>query len=211
VKKEVIQKMFSFKSTFSSIGRIGLAAFILCAIARMPAAASDDLDRALLRASEAGDTLSMNRLLDRGANVNAMLDGDGSPLIAASRKGRLEAAALLLNRRADPNMQVPKDGSPLIVAAQGGFVELIALLLDRGAAIDQIVPGDENPLIQASASGRLEVVKLLVNRGANVNARAWAERTIDRPNGEWRTALTMARQGNHSEVVSFLLASGGHP
>ena len=202
--------MFSFRSTpmFRSAGKIGMAAYFLCAIARISSAASDDLDRALLRASEVGDISTMNRLLDGGANVNAMLDGDGSPLIAAARRGHLEAARLLLNRGADSNIQVPKDGNPLIMAARGGHMEVVALLLDRGAAINHIVAGDENPLIQASASGRLDVVKLLVNRGADVNARAWAERTIDRSNGEWRTALSMARQGNHAEVVSFLLAVG---
>jgi hypothetical protein len=52
------------------------------------------------------------------------------------------------------------------------------------------------------------VVKLLIARRANVNARAWAERASERPDGEWRTPLSMARKGGHDAVVAFLLASG---
>jgi ankyrin repeat protein len=85
---------------------------------------------------------------------------------------------------------------------------VVTLLLDRGANIEKIVPEDENALIQASGEGHLNVVKLLVKRGANVNARAWAGKSFERPDGEWRTPLSMARKGGHEAVVAFLIESG---
>jgi len=166
------------------------------------------LDEALYEAAERGDLAEINELLNAGANVNCALDGDGSPLIGAARKGRLAAVRLLLDRGADPNLAVPGDGNPLIVAASEGHADVVLLLLDRGSNIDQIVPGDENALIQASGEGHLQVVKLLVARGADVNARAWAERALEPPSGEWRTPLSMARKGGHEAVVAFLLAAG---
>ena len=94
------------------------------------------------------------------------------------------------------------------MAAREGHTDVVTLLLDRGASVNQVVPEDENALIQASGEGRLDVVKLLLARGADVNIRAWAESALERPDGEWRTALSMARRGRHDSVVRLLLAAG---
>jgi beta-lactamase regulating signal transducer with metallopeptidase domain len=166
------------------------------------------LDRALYESAEEGDVDAIAKLLDAGADVNAAIGGDGSPLIGAARQGRLDAVRLLLDRGADPNGAVRGDGNPLIMAASEGHSDVVELLLDRGASIDQILPGDENALIQASGHGQLPVVKLLVARGADVNARAWAARSPDGEEGEWRTPLSMARAGKHEAVVAFLLSAG---
>jgi len=166
------------------------------------------LDRALYEAAESGDIAEIDGLLQAGADVNCALDGDGSPLIAAARESRLDIVRHLLDRGADVNMAVPGDGNPLIMAAREGAAAVVALLLDRGADIDRMVPDDENALIQASGGGHLDVVKLLIARGADVNARAWAESARERPRGEWRTPLSMARQGRHDSVVAVLLAAG---
>jgi beta-lactamase regulating signal transducer with metallopeptidase domain len=168
---------------------------------------SSPLDQALYEAAENGDISEINRLLDAGANVNSMIDGDGSPLIGAARNGRFAAVRLLLDRGADPNLSVPGDGNPLIMASGEGQADVVTLLLDRGARIDAVVPGDENALIQASGSGQLAVVKLLVSRGADVDTRVWVDETPWQK-GEWRSPLSMARKGGHKAVVTFLLASG---
>jgi ankyrin repeat protein len=164
------------------------------------------LDVALFEAAADGDIGAITKLLDAGADVNAAIGGDGSPLIGAAREGRLDAARLLLDRGADVDKGVRGDGSALIMAAREGHIDVVTLLLDRGASIEHVVPGDENALIQASGSGRLEVVKLLVSRGADVNARVWAPRSRDE--GEWRTPLGMARQGKHASVMAFLQSVG---
>jgi hypothetical protein len=168
------------------------------------------LDRALVEAIQE-DRATANEVLElltAGADVNATIDGDGSPLIVAAREGRMDIVRLLLDRGADVNLAVVGDGSPLIMAAREGHADIVALLLDKGAHIDQMVPADENALIQASGEGQLPVVQLLVARGADVNARAWAEAAYERPGGEWRTPLSMARKGAHAAVVAFLISAG---
>jgi bla regulator protein BlaR1 len=166
------------------------------------------IDRALVEAVDEGDIEDVRALLESGASINARVDGDGSPLIAAARNGNMTLVRFLLDRGADPDMGVEGDGNPLIMAAREGHVSIVQLLLEKGASVDQVVDGDENALIQASGEGHLDVVKLLVTRGADVNARVWADSAFERPNGEWRTPLSMARRGGHRAVVEFLRANG---
>ena len=172
------------------------------------ATGSPRLNRALLEAVEEGDIGEINKLLESGADVNAAIEGDGSPLIVAAREGQIEVVRLLLDRGAEPDRGVPGDGNAIIMAAREGHEEVVRLLLDRGAHIDQVVPGDENALIQASGEGQLPVVKLLITRGADVNARVWVDSATDASKGEWRTPLNMARKGGHKAVVDLLISAG---
>jgi beta-lactamase regulating signal transducer with metallopeptidase domain len=164
------------------------------------------LDRALVEAAADGDVTDVKALLDQGANINAAVDGDGSPLIAAARAGDRELVTFLLDRGADVNQVVDGDGSPLIMAAAEGHLAIVELLLAHGADVNTVVPSDETALIQASGNGHLPIVQLLVSRGADVNTRVWADGW--QGGGEWRTALSMARRGNHRKVVEFLLSVG---
>jgi beta-lactamase regulating signal transducer with metallopeptidase domain len=174
--------------------------------ARAPRTPASALNAALYEAASEGDDEGIAQLLLAGADVNAAISGDGSPLIGAAREGRLSTVRLLLERGASVDMAVPGDGNPLIMAAGEGHLAVVTLLLDRGASVDLAVPGDENALIQASGNGHLEIVKLLVSRGANVNTRIWAD--TNRADGEWRTPLGMARRGRHTAVVEFLQSAG---
>jgi hypothetical protein len=188
------------------------------------------LDRALLEAAEDGDVQGINDLLAAGADVNAPVDGDGSALIVAAREGRVDIVRLLLDRGADPNLGVEGDGSAIIMAAREGHIGVVELLLQRGAHIDQVVDGDENALIQAAGEGELEMVKLLVSRGADVNTRVRVRRMIvtqgatsvvdasglsrvvpvrrSQVHEEWRSALSVAREGGREEVVAYLISVG---
>ena len=167
------------------------------------------IDRALYEAADAGDPKEVDEILAAGANPNAEIPGDGSPLIAAARTGVLPIVERLVVLGADPNMPVSGDGSPLIMAAAHGHLDVVKYLLDRGADVDLIVPGDENALMCAAEGGHLAVVELLVKRGANVNERIWTERGRGREaEGEWRTAVSQATKNGHMTVVSFLKSAG---
>jgi beta-lactamase regulating signal transducer with metallopeptidase domain len=171
------------------------------------AARPDALDRALFETVEDGDLEGVERILAAGANVNAVIPGDGSALIAAVRGGDIRIVRRLIDAGADPNLAVERDGSPLIQAGYGGHLEIAMLLLDHGADVNKAVPGDENPLMCASEGGHLALVRLLVERGADVNERIWNDGGDTRP-GEWRTALSQARKNRHSSVVTYLLSVG---
>ena len=166
------------------------------------------IDRALYEAAADGDLDEIDQLLRAGADVNAAISGDGTPLIGAARGGHVDAVRLLLDRGADVNLAVSGDGNPLIMAAREGETAVVELLLARNAAVDQAVPGDETALIQASGEGHLGIVKLLVSRGANVNLGMWVDESGPRAEREWRSPLSMARRGRHAAVVGFLVSAG---
>jgi bla regulator protein BlaR1 len=166
------------------------------------------LDRALYEAAKDGDLDEVNQIIQAGADVNGVIQGDGSPLIGAAQSGVLAIARRLLDAGADPSLPVEGDGSPLIQAAARGHLDIVTLLLDRGADVNQIVPGDENALMCASEQGQLPVVQLLVKRGANVNERIWSEGSGRDGAGEWRTAVSQARKNRHTAVVSYLMSVG---
>jgi bla regulator protein BlaR1 len=156
---------------------------------------ANPLDTALYQSAEQGRMNMVQTLLDSGANVNAVISGDGTPLIGAARAGHRDMVSYLLDRGADINLPSGGDGNPLIMAAREGHTDVVRLLLDRGADVNRIVPGDENALINASAEGQVEMVRLLIARGADVHQRIAVE-SSDRPGQrEWRSALSMAERG----------------
>jgi beta-lactamase regulating signal transducer with metallopeptidase domain len=160
----------------------------------------------VIRAAERGDLRRLNDYLERGANINDTLDGDGTMLLLAAKNGRIDAVRFLLDRGADPNVPSPGDGNPLIAASASGETEIVDLLLRRGARIDEVVAGDENALITASRLGRTEVVRLLIEQRADVNARVFVVDSDELPH--WRTPLNQARRGGHREIERMLLAAG---
>ena len=81
------------------------------------------------------------RLLRRGANVNAR-DADGTtPLFVAAQEGHLTMVELLINARADMDIPSSIGNTPLMIAAAHGFnivaeaqgyTRIVKLLLDNG-------------------------------------------------------------------------------
>lgn len=166
------------------------------------------LDTELYEAANEGDYAGVRELVEAGANANAVISGDGSPLIGAARSGNILIAQYLLDHGADANQPVPGDGSPLIVAAALGRLDQVTLLVSRGADVNLAVPGDENPLMGAAEGGHLEVVRFLVEKGADIHTRIWAERGFASDQGEWRTALSQASKNRRTAVIQYLESLG---
>jgi beta-lactamase regulating signal transducer with metallopeptidase domain/ankyrin repeat protein len=153
------------------------------------------LDRALVEVAGDGDINDIEELLRAGANVNGVVFGDGSPLIAAAGDGHVQATRYLLDRGADPNLAVEGDGNPLIAAAGEGHIEVVRLLLDRGADPNAAVAGDGNALIAAASEGHVDVVALLLDRGANIDQVVAGD----------ENALIQASGEGHLNVVQLLV------
>ncbi len=145
-----------------------------------------------------GEIGGITAMLDAGADVNATVRGDGSPLIAAAGDGHLEAVALLLDRGANINLAVQGDGSALIAAAGDGHLDVVRLLLDRGADVNQAVEGDGTALIAAAGEGYASIVQLLLDRGADINQIVEGD----------ENALITASADGHLDVVKLLVSQG---
>ncbi|MBT4922374.1 MAG: hypothetical protein HON23_05110 [Rickettsiales bacterium] len=122
----------------------------------------ESLRRELIRAVERGDLEGVERLLDRGADVNKARITDGStPLSIAASNGHTELVQLLLDRRADVNKATKGGVTPLVYAAFNGHAEVAKLLLDRGADVNQASTTDGKTPLNVAASN--DVVRLLKN------------------------------------------------
>jgi beta-lactamase regulating signal transducer with metallopeptidase domain/ankyrin repeat protein len=167
--------------------------------------ANDAIGAVLVETIVDGDHSSAVSLIDAGADVNRVVLGDGTPLIAASRSGDVPLVNLLIERGAEVDLAVRGDGSPLIAAAARGNMEIVATLVERGADVNGFVLGDETPLINASRAGKLEVVQYLVAKGADVNLAVPAEAG---PLAQIRSPLGEALKHEHAPVAEYLRTQG---
>jgi beta-lactamase regulating signal transducer with metallopeptidase domain len=161
------------------------------------------LGRGLVEAIAGGDRGHAVELIDAGADVDRVVLGDGTPLIAAARNGDVPLVRLLLDRGAQADIPAPGDGSPLIAASMLGNLDIVRTLIERGADVNGFVRGDETPLINAARAGHLEVVQYLVANGADVNL------AVPKDSGpEMRSPLGEALEHERTSVVSYLRAQG---
>jgi beta-lactamase regulating signal transducer with metallopeptidase domain len=161
---------------------------------------AEALTRMLVEEAQRGNHEEILRLLDAGADINGIVHGDGTALIAAAHRGQLDVVRLLLDRGADVNVGSQGDGTPLINAAQKGHLQIVLLLLERGADVGQPFEGDGSPLIAAAQRGHLPLVTLLLDRGADL------EQVVD---GD-ENALIGASASGHLPVVQALVARGAN-
>jgi ankyrin repeat protein/beta-lactamase regulating signal transducer with metallopeptidase domain len=165
--------------------------------ANQPAAATALADD-LIESARRGNVRDVSELIAGGADVNAVVPGDGSALIGAARENRIQMVTFLIEQGADVNLAVPGDGNPLIVAAARGARDVVQYLLDRGADVDASVPGDGSALIVAARSGRLPLVTFLIERGADVNLAV---------RGDGNPLIAASARGA-IDVVQYLLDHG---
>ncbi|KAL6072830.1 Palmitoyltransferase [Balamuthia mandrillaris] len=152
-----------------------------------------------------GNPAIVARLIDNGADINA-LDGKGStPLHLAAANGHLGTQApphcvkVLLDRHADPNVEEPYTRcSPLHHAAQYNQTQVLQLLIESGATVDHKDRNGALPIHKASAQGHLEAVQILLGAGAFLHAE-------DR---EGNNAFLLALLSGHSQVSAYLLEQG---
>lgn len=137
-------------------------------------------------------------LLDAGADVNGVCDGE-TPLYAAAQRGDITLIRLLLDRGADVNALPVHGGlmdTALAEAAQAGDVIMTRLLLSRGADVNAGPQASLTPLAAAAMWHRKAMLRFLVSQGADVNA----------PSADGNTALLWASDKDEVGSVILLLA-----
>jgi ankyrin repeat protein len=169
------------------------------------------VDAALRKAAEQGDTATIERQLAQGADADR-----SDALLAAILAGRRRSIDFLLDRGADPNawargrVRLPRgaEGSPVFVAAKQGDRQLIKDLKLHGANLDGAsaergMEGD-TPLLYAVRHRELSAARLLIEAGADVKHR----------NESGTTALIEAAALGGTEALDFvklLLSHGADP
>jgi beta-lactamase regulating signal transducer with metallopeptidase domain len=157
--------------------------------------------RELFEAAEDCNAEDVTKLIvEKKNNVNAVVPGQGTALMAAAGENCVDAARSLINAGADVNLGFPGAGTPLSLAADNHATPVAQLLLNRGADANASVPGFDTPLIAAAREGDLDMVKLLVENGADVNL---TPRT-----SSGTSPLQMATRHGNDEVANYLRSKG---
>ncbi len=126
----------------------------------------------------------------------------GSLILRAAEHGNASQVRLLLKIGAKPDSfgwYIPIDQTPLMLAASKGSLPTVRLLLDHGADVNSSInEWSSTPLMCAVEGGNPAVVRLLIASGAHLN-------DID---GSEDTALTLAQDNHHPEIVQILKSAG---
>ncbi|KAL8860295.1 MAG: hypothetical protein Q9178_003266 [Gyalolechia marmorata] len=130
-------------------------------------------------------------ILDHGADVNSILEGDSGdywldydedgedlrPLHRAVRNDCVDMAKLLVKRGAD--IEAGPGKTPLVMAVINESTNATSFLLSSGANIEarDEQECEQTPLMWAAGGESLEVVQLLLNFGAAIEARSDSGKT----------------------------------
>ena len=131
---------------------------------------SDNIDRKLWDAANAGDEALVSQLIDQ-ATVDWRDQYDETALHMAAANGHTPVVTRLLDAGWSLEARDVDGRTPLALAALLGNLETVKYLLLRGADMDTRDNNKETPLYRASYSGHNEVIRTLLHCGANQQIR----------------------------------------
>ena len=147
----------------------------------------------------------VEKLIQKGVDINCQDNEKNTPLHIAAEKGHVEIAKKLIENKADVNCLDENQQTPLKVATFNGHFEMVKCLIQCKANVNL---GESlhwtNSLHAAIGKGYTEMAKLLIdNGGANVNAKF---NTQD--NKRFVTHLLYASNTGHLEIAKLLISKG---
>ena len=172
--------------------------------AALPTRAQDRaVDRELLAAVAAGDTVAVRRLIAAGGDVNAQDSRKDSAFLLAGALGHTEIVRLTLAAGADLKRVNRFGGTALIPACHHGHLETVRELLKTAIDVDHVNNLGWTALLEAIILGdggpvHTEIVKLLVQHKAR----------IDLADREGVTPLAHARRRGQTAIAQLLIAAG---
>jgi ankyrin repeat protein len=157
---------------------------------------------ALFIAVERGFALTVETLIDMGANIHWVDEKTGkSAILIAVAGGFAEITQTLIKAGADVNMPLRNGQSLLMLSSAGHSVEMSSVLISAGARVNYQDSLGNNALMIASTVGDLATVQLLIANKARINDATHLG----------YTALMFASSRGRLGVVMELLSNGAAP
>jgi ankyrin repeat protein len=194
--------------------------------------------RPLSHAARSGHLQMVDLLLARGAPIDARNLAGATALYFAAEGSHISIAQRLIERGADVKLTGRSGISPIAAASYAGNDVIVEALLAHGADERVADETGKPPIIYAAAGARFDIVKRLLARNIDINARysndltllMWASGPdenapeaqavkiisylldagahVDDRDDRGRTALMIAAEGGHEEIVNLLVARG---
>lgn len=125
----------------------------------------------LMVAAEKGYSSEIQRLLKRGADINAETADGATPLIFAVANNKPEAVAELLTYEPDIDGFTAYNENALLIAVKNRFFGIAEQLIRAGANINVKDRFDATPLHYASVYGYAEMSDMLLYYDAEINSK----------------------------------------
>ena len=124
----------------------------------------------LIIAVENNQNLIVRKLIERGANIEAIDFSGKTPLIIAVENNNLAIVRELLERGANKEVSDLFGKTPLIIAVENNMYTIFRELLDKGANKEALY-NRKPPLIISIENNNLSIVRKLLEKGANIEAQ----------------------------------------
>ena len=151
------------------------------------------LNSLLLEAAENGHLNIVRSLLERGAEVNTVVNDIATPLYMAAQEGHANVVKLLLEHQANIETKASNGYSPLSMAIFNKHINVVNLLLKAGANTESTIKEGFTPIHVATIGGYFDGVKSLLKHGANKDLRILEKTPIDiaKENGNEKIGLLL--------------------
>lgn len=155
----------------------------------------------IYRRAEVGDSLWIEKYLERGGNPNVQSRDGVTPLYLAAEAGHLDTVKILVEHGANINQKVEGtdylDFTPLLGAISKERDRVVEFLFENGATQDIYV---------SVILGDVEALKAYIEAGGDVNASR--DRGTDRPYLGGQSLLHLATWKDSLAAVELLLEKG---
>ena len=163
---------------------------------------------AVFKAAETGNTAIVSELLARRADTDWRNRNGQTALFAACMRGHVGVVKALLDAGADVDARDREDRTALLALAAEKSdkvkIEVVCMLLGKGADVEVKDSIGRTPLLWAATNGNLRLVEALLSGSGGLERKV----NISASNNRGRTALHLAAESNHEEMVKLLLANG---
>lgn len=141
----------------------------------------------------------IHKLIEMGADVNAMTSNDETALSMACCNDYSETIVTLIEEGADPNTIIADDGQSILMwACEHGLIRLVKLLLEKDADINQVDKFNNTALSESAKNGHNLIVRMLLEKDIEINVI----------NVYGKSPLMLAAQEGHVAIVEELLIAG---
>lgn len=180
-----------------SQGHVLVANYLLENGSKIDTPTETTLDSALTWACTLGNSIIVEALLHKHADVEHRTKDGCTALMFACLAGHRDVAEKLLDANSEVNVESDSNkDSPLTFACWKGHQDVVTLLLQRNANIEHRTKEGFSPLMFAALGGHTNVARKLLEHNAQVNVSSGSNNDIP---------LTSACWKGHSDVVNLLL------